>query len=162
MKDKKHKLIIFDEYTGNIELETDPDSLTSMLIRKEELRKKYQIKKDNLALTNRFGGKIFVFQYILQRASFELKPESLRLFSYLMGTCDFENWIEVNQSDIAKQLKTSPSNISRAMKQLKEKEYVQIIKKGTKNYYRINPEYLWKGSFESWKKVIEIKDFKKD
>lgn len=153
---ESYRLILFDEYNNEITYETNPDSLTSHLIWKDENKRRNQLKKQNAIITQSYGEKVTVFQHMLKRAAKELNPEQLRLFLLLLSICDFENWIEVTQSDMAKELETQISHISRAMRGLKEKQFVQVIKKGKSNYYRINPLVAWKGSFESHKKIIDI------
>lgn len=152
----RFEIVIFDNYTGEIKANTNSDSLSSMLIWKEQYKRNKQLKAYNKALTDYFGEKIMVFQEMLDKASEELGFEELRMLTCLIAKCDFENWIHISQKELADKFKTKTSSISRAIKHLSEKGYIQIIKKNGTNYYRINPELAWKGTFENWKKIIEL------
>lgn len=160
-KQSNSELVIFDKYQDKILVHTDTDSLTSMLVYKNEQRKKNQIKKYNSILTAQYGEKLMVFQEILKKASVELKSEELRVFIYMLGVCEFENWIHLGQADISKAMDIKVPHISRALKGIREKGFIEVIKKSGNNYYRINPEIAWKGSMEEWHKVIEFKKLEK-
>lgn len=155
------ELVIFDKYQDKILVHTDTESLTSLLVYKNEQKRKYQLKKYNAILTSQHGEKLMIFQDILKKSAKELKLEEIRLLNYLLGVCEFENWIHLGQSDLSKELDMKVSNVSRALKKLKEKGYIEVIKKSGSNYYRINPEVAWKGSMEEWHKVIEFKNLPK-
>ena len=77
----------------------------------------------------------------------ELGLEGFSVFNALIGRLDFENYIQVSQADIARELDMRPSNVSRAIKRL---EAVGIIRKGPKVgrslTYQLHPELGWKGS----------------
>ncbi len=156
-KNKSCKIIIYDEYNNEIKADIETDRLASMLVWKEETKRKKKLKQDNKYLTDLHGEKIMIFQDMLKRATKELTLEELKVFNYLIAICDFENWINISQKELATELSTQVSNISRAIKGISQKGYVEIIKKNNSNYYHINPEAAWKGTFENWKKVIELK-----
>jgi DNA-binding MarR family transcriptional regulator len=155
------ELVIFDKYQDKILVHTDTESLTSLLVYKNEQKRKYQLKKYNAILTSKYGEKTMVFQDILVKASIELKSEELRLLAFMLGVCEFENWIHLGQSEISKRMDIKIPHISRALKGLREKGYIEVIKKSGSNYYRINPEVAWKGSMEEWHKVIEFRNLPK-
>lgn len=76
----------------------------------------------------------------------ELTGETLRVFLLLCGTLDFENWIQISQTEIAKELTLKKPNVSRAMKMLETKGIVLKVKmQGAGQAYRLNPDYGWKG-----------------
>ena len=154
---KACKIIIYDEYNNEIKADIDTDRLASMLVWKEESARRKKLKQANKFLTANFGEKIMIFQDILKKACKELTLEELKIFNYLIAICDFENWIHISQKDVATELSTQFQNVSRAIKGLSQKGYVEIIKKDRSNYYRINPEVAWKGSFDKWKNIIELK-----
>ncbi len=164
MEEKKlsgSELVIFDKYQDKILVHTDTDSLTSLLVYKNEQKRKYQIKKYNAILTSQYGEKLMIFQHILKKAAIELKSDELRILNYMFAVCEFENWIHISQADISKEMGIRVPHISKALKGLKDKGYLEVIKKSNTNYYRINPEVAWKGSMEEWHKVIEFKNLPK-
>lgn len=156
-KVNNYKLVLFDEYTGDIKFDTDTNSLAGMLVWKQNYKKNKDLKSYNKFLTEYFGEKVMIFQEMLDKASEELGFEELRMLTCLIAKCDFENWINISQKELAEKFKTKTSSISRAIRKLSLKGYIQILKKNNTNYYRINPEVAWKGTFENWKKVIELK-----
>lgn len=160
-KKPKYRLAIWDEHTGNISVESNPDSLTSVLIWKEENKRRYKLKKDNAILIGKYGEKMSLFQEAMKKVAKELNAEEIRIFAILISVCDFENFIRVKQSDIAKELNMNTSHISRGLKGLKEKKFIEVYKNGKDNFYRISPEIGWKGSYDSWKKEINIIEFNK-
>lgn len=156
-KKEAFKILLIDEYKNEIVADTDTASLSSMLVWKQEYKRQKQLKSTNKALTDYYGEKLMVFQDILKRASKELSSEELRVFNFMLAVCDFENWINLSQAEIGKEMEILPQNIYRAIKGLANKNYVEVIKKGRNNFYRINPEMAWKGSLDTWKKVVEIR-----
>jgi hypothetical protein len=94
------------------------------------------------------GGWFMAFQdaFLNLATDRDITGEVYRVFFYLMGKLDFENYIHVAQTEIAEALDLQKSHVSRAVKVLCDK---QIILKGPKTgrtiTYRLNPEYGWKG-----------------
>jgi biotin operon repressor len=138
----------FDANTGEyITREVSEEELVKMLTLKDT-------KKRRRAIKEFYGEKVMIFQEILKKAVKELKGDELKVFNYMLGVMDFENWINISQKDIAKEIGIHKVNVSKAIKGLKEKGYIEIIKKGRENYYRINPEVAWKGDEKSHLKVL--------
>lgn len=156
-KNKSCKILIYDEYNNEIKADIETDRLASMLVWKEEATRKKQLKQANKYLTQHYGEKVMIFQDVLKKASKELTSEELRILAYLMSVCDFENWIHLSQKEIGDEIEIQVPHISRAIGGLSKKGYVEIIKKNRSNYYRINPQVAWKGSFDNWKKVIQLR-----
>lgn len=73
--------------------------------------------------------------------------EGFAVFFKIASRLDFENYIQVNQAELARELGMKPSSFSRAVKKLLE---LQVIMKGPKvgvsQTYRLNPSAGWKGS----------------
>lgn len=92
------------------------------------------------------------FLYLAQQ---DFSGRTRRVLDYLFSKLDFENWIRVSQTDIARELNLKRSNVSSAIKQLCEKG---IIHKGPKAgnswTYRLDPSFGWKGR-ASKKKAAE-------
>lgn len=77
----------------------------------------------------------------------EMTMEPTRVFMYLFSKLDFDNYIQVAQVQIAKDLRMQKQNVNKAIKILENKE---ILLKGPKNgrskFWRLNPEYGYKGN----------------
>jgi CTP-dependent riboflavin kinase len=76
----------------------------------------------------------------------DVHGETFRVFIYLNARLDFDNLINVPQSEIAKALDMKQPNVSRAIKKLEE---LGIIIRGEKigkiSAWRLNPNAGWKG-----------------
>lgn len=81
--------------------------------------------------------------------------EQQRVFWALIERLDFENYINVVQADIARELEMQRSNVSRAIKELVEQD---IILKGPKIgrnvTYQLNPNLGWRGSGKEHQKAL--------
>jgi|SRR5699024_4898428 len=75
-----------------------------------------------------------------------LKNEQYRVLMYLFSKLDFDNFINISQTEMAESLKMSRPSASRSMKALEE---LDILRKGPKigngNTYRLNPLFAHKG-----------------
>jgi len=87
----------------------------------------------------------------------ELTGETYKVLLYLFSILDFENWIQIPQIEIAKELEIHRQHINRSIKKLELKE---IIIKGPKlgrSYsFRLNPYFAWKG------KPINLEKYRKE
>jgi DNA-binding transcriptional ArsR family regulator len=73
--------------------------------------------------------------------------EGFAVFCTIASRLDFENYIQINQAQLARELRMSAPSFSRAMKRLAELEIiVKGPKVGTSQTYRMNPSVGWKGS----------------
>ena len=72
--------------------------------------------------------------------------EVYRVFTYLNARLDFENIIQVQQTEIAEKLNMQKQNVNRAIKKL---EALGVILRGPKvgrsSSWRLNPNAGWKG-----------------
>ena len=144
---KRLEITYYDKDTGEILASVDPEEL----VKKLEWKNK---RKRSKAINEFYGGKIMIFQEILKRAVKELTEGELKVFNYMLGVMDFENWINIPQKEIAKEVGLNPTNINKIIKRLKEKGYIEIYKKGRENYYKIRPEVAWKGTEREHLKVL--------
>ena len=80
----------------------------------------------------------------------DLTGENYRVLLLLLSRLDFENWIQVTQSEITEKLQMKKQNVSRAISLLEKKK---IILKGAKigrSYaFRLNPYFGWKGQVKN-------------
>lgn len=80
-----------------------------------------------------------------------LEPKNVLL--YLFGRLDFENFIQVPQTEIAKDLGMQKPNVTRAISLLVDKNIlVKGPKVGRSSCYRLNPNYGWKGKIHHLKR----------
>lgn len=79
-----------------------------------------------------------------------LSGEAYRVIWKLLAYLDMENWININQSEMAESMGLRKQNFSRTMKTLVEKQIIlEGPKVGRQKTYRLNPYIGWKGSNES-------------
>ena len=92
----------------------------------------------------------------------EIKGETHRVLRLIESILDFENWIYISISDIAKELEMNRRSVSRAVKLLEKKE---IILKGPKigksNTFMLNPYFTWKGKIKNLEKYREEREQEK-
>ena len=86
----------------------------------------------------------------------EIKGETHRVLWLIIGILDFENWVQLSVTEIAKELKMHRPDVSKAMKVLEEKEIILRGPKVGRSYaFMLNPEFGWKG------KVKNLDDYRK-
>lgn len=79
--------------------------------------------------------------------------ETMRVFLYLVGRLDFENYIQVPQAEIAQELGMHKQGVYRAIKNLLQRGVIIQGPKVAQSYsWRLNDHYGWKG------KVRHLKD----
>lgn len=95
---------------------------------------------------------VMVFQdaFIAMAKDKTLTGETMRVLFHLLGKLNFENFILIQQIDIATELDLKKPNVSRAIKTLVERG---IILEGPKvnrsRGYRINHDLGWKGNLKN-------------
>lgn len=89
----------------------------------------------------------------------DLNWESGRVFYFLLGSLDYQNFVLIRQKNIAEELQMSQPQVSRALKKLEKKGYV-TIQDGVDRVkaYRISSEAAWKGSGKSFKKHNKLSE----
>lgn len=87
----------------------------------------------------------------------EIKGETHRVLWFIGGILDFENWVQLSVSEIAKELELKRPNVSRAIKLLEKKEIIIRGPKVGRCYaFMLNPEFGWKG------KVKNLDEYRKE
>lgn len=76
----------------------------------------------------------------------ELTLEPNRVFHYLLGKLDFDNFIHIKQKEIGEALGLDKSNVSKALALLKRKGIILIAPYKGVRCYKLNHFYGWKGS----------------
>ena len=85
----------------------------------------------------------------------ELTGENYRVLLLLLSRLDFENWIQIAQSEIGKKLNMRKQNVSRAISLLESKGILLRGPKVGRSYaFRLNPYFGWKG------KVKNLNDYR--
>ena len=80
----------------------------------------------------------------------ELTGENYRVLLLLLSRLDFENWIQVTQSEITEKLQMKKQNVSRAISLLEQKGIIlRGPKVGRSNAFRLNPYFGWKGKVKN-------------
>lgn len=80
-------------------------------------------------------------------ATADLGKEDFRVMAALMARLDFENLIQVPQSEVALKLGMQRQNVNRSIKRLIDLELIlEGPKVGRSKTFRLNPSLGWKGS----------------
>jgi len=106
---------------------------------------------------DRFTGFSMMFDNL---AKFDEFGEMARVFFYCLANIDFENYVQITQTRMAKHLDMKRQNVGRALKELEKVGVLFIERVGRQNFYRLNPEIAWRGKSQDWKKVVSINDFR--
>ncbi len=86
----------------------------------------------------------------------DIKGETHRVLWFIIGILDFENWVQLSVTEIAKELKMHRPDVSKAMKVLEGKEVILRGPKVGRSYaFMLNPDFGWKG------KVKNLDDYRK-
>ena len=149
-KEELQLLAMLKEYY-DITPDTNPDELIKRLDWKER-------NKRNRIIRERYEDRIMIFQRMLKRGVKELKNDELKVFIWMLGVMEFENWINVPQREIAEEVGFDLRRVRRAIKGLRDKGYILVMKKGRENYYRINPAIAWKGSLKDHINILRKND----
>ena len=80
----------------------------------------------------------------------DIKGETHRVLWIIIGILDFENWVQLSVTEIAKELGMHRPDVSKAMKVLEEKEIILRGPKVGRSYaFMLNPDFGWKGKVEN-------------
>ncbi len=87
----------------------------------------------------------------------DIKGETHRVLWLIIGILDFENWVQLSVTEIAKELGMHRPDVSKAMKVLETKEIILRGPKVGRSYaFMLNPEFGWKG------KVKNLDEYRKE
>lgn len=92
----------------------------------------------------------------LEIAKYGLGGEELNVLLLLIAKTDFENYVNITQEELAKELGIKRPNVARALKILVQKEIIKKMKKGTSNFYLFNPEIIYKGQSKNYGNVVDL------
>ena len=86
----------------------------------------------------------------------QLGEEGFAVFLKLVSKMDVENFIQINQTQVAKSMGMKQPNVARAIKSLMK---IGVILEGPKvgrcRTYRLNPHVGWKGSASNHKEALK-------
>ena len=87
-----------------------------------------------------------------------------RVLWFIVSRLDFQNWIQLSQQEICKELGMKKQHVSSAVKLLEQKEIILRGPKVGRSYaFRLNPYFGWKGNVKNlndYRKKEEDKYFK--
>lgn len=87
----------------------------------------------------------------------DLTGDDLRVFLMIVARLDFENFILINQSELARKMGMRQPHVSRSLKRLVDMEVlIEGPRAGASRTYHLNPTFGWKGSAKNHKNVIEL------
>ena len=91
----------------------------------------------------------------------DIKGETHRVLWFIGGILDFENWIQLSATEIAKELGMHRPDVSKAIKVLETKEIILRGPKVGRFYaFMLNPEFGWKGKVKNLDKYRKKQDDK--
>jgi Fe2+ or Zn2+ uptake regulation protein len=70
-------------------------------------------------------------------------PIAYRIFKFLINNMDSYNAVMCSHTVLQEQFGISKPTVTRAIKLLKDKQYIDVYKSGTSNIYAINKEIAW-------------------
>ena len=84
-----------------------------------------------------------------------------RVLWFIVARLDFENWIQISQQEICKELEIKKQHVSSAIKLLEKKEIILRGPKVGRSYaFRLNPYFGWKGDVKNLDNYRKQKDDK--
>ena len=93
---------------------------------------------------------------MMAMAQADLSGEAMRVFFIIGAHIDFENWIQVSQSQLADQIGMKRSSFNRALKRLEAEGIIlRGPKVGRSATFRLNPEFGWKGSAKGHREALQ-------
>ena len=86
----------------------------------------------------------------------ELNGEQMRVLLIMLGDLEYENYILIQQKQIAETLEMRAPHVSRSVKALLTLGVIQEgPRMGSAKSYRLNPEFGWKGTIPNHKKALK-------
>lgn len=73
---------------------------------------------------------------------------------FILSKSKYDNFVELNQGEIAQHIGIARQNVSKAIKLLVEKDLIiKGPKIGTRNTYTVNWQYAWRGTTASYREA---------
>ena len=84
----------------------------------------------------------------------DLSGTDFRVLLAIIGNLGYENILNISQQELEKQLSVSQANISKSIKKLISKGYLQVVDKiGRRNIYMVNPNVVFKSRAKNLKEL---------
>ncbi len=84
----------------------------------------------------------------------ELSATDFRVLLGIIANLSYENLVNISQQELEKQLSISQANISKSVKKLISKGYLQIVDKiGRRNIYMVNPNVVFRSRAKNLKEL---------
>lgn len=121
-----------------------------------EIKGCFPLKNKNLGV-----GWIALYQEaITQVAKEKLTGEQSSVFLYLLGRVDFDNYLTVNQTQIAEELGIHRVNVTKAIKELRQRDIlIEGPRFGLNKTYRLNPYIAHKGTNRE-KTIADLEEYR--
>jgi biotin operon repressor len=68
---------------------------------------------------------------------------------YLLSLMDFENTICVTHQEVADSLNIARQHITKSINKLEKGGYLERVKRGGNNFYKVTEDFVWKGRIEN-------------
>lgn len=122
------------------------------------LNEKYRGVFDNIKNLSKTSTRfVMTYQDTMIKASTELSGSALKVLWYLISKMKFQNCVYgIKYSDIQLQFSMSYGTITKAVSELKKKNYIKVDGKRTNLVYHISPAVCWKGSVYSMHKKLKM------
>lgn len=89
-------------------------------------------------------------------ATADIGDQARRVLFMVLAKIDFENYILLNQAEIAKDLRMDKAHVSRSVKKLEELGVLlRGPKAGRSTTYRLNPHFGWKGKAQNHRAALD-------
>lgn len=123
-------------------------------LEEEEKREEQKLKKEKQSPYERWF-QVNKDYYKAEDWLMAKSPIAYRIFKFLINNMDGYNSVVCSYSVFQEYFDISKPTVTRAIKLLKEKEYIQIFKSGTSNVYAVNKNIVW----NSWGKNFKYAKF---
>lgn len=85
----------------------------------------------------------------------DITGRTFRVLLFLLSKLDYENWIQVLQTEIAEELGIDKTNVSKEINLLlRKKILIRGPKVGQSYAFRLNPYYAWRGNGKTGREWI--------
>ena len=92
---------------------------------------------------------------MMMLAQSNLTGNDMKVMWAMLARLDYENLIQVNQSEVAEQVGMNRHHVNRSIKKLIELGVVlEGVKIGISRSYRLNPNFGWKGSAKGHREAL--------
>jgi hypothetical protein len=95
---------------------------------------------------------------LMKLAQADLGGEAMRVLFAALAKLDFENYLVLNQAQLARELGMKKGNVSRAVARLLEEGVLLAGPRiGVNRTYTLNPHYGWKGSARGHQEALQAR-----